>query len=103
MSGNASSASSRLICVLKRVIADSIFQCVGDRNSDGCANTFSRFSSPAHSTRPSSIDTPSDMRSDEHTSELQSLMRTSYAAFCLTKKNDKATTQPDTEKHKSID
>src|SRR3546814_8634869 len=27
------------------------------------------------------------MRSEEHTSELQSLMRTSYAAFCLKKKN----------------
>src|SRR3546814_6303085 len=26
-------------------------------------------------------------RSEEHTSELQSLMRISYAAFCLTKKN----------------
>src|SRR3546814_8332105 len=26
------------------------------------------------------------MRSEEHTSELQSLMRTSYAVFCLTKK-----------------
>src|SRR3546814_6148429 len=26
------------------------------------------------------------MRSEEHTSELQSLMRTSYAAFCLKKK-----------------
>src|SRR3546814_10166885 len=26
-------------------------------------------------------------RSDEHTSELQSLMRISYAVFCLTKKN----------------
>src|SRR3546814_9640559 len=28
-------------------------------------------------------------RSDEHTSELQSLMRTSYAVFCLNKKKDK--------------
>src|SRR3546814_7466169 len=28
-------------------------------------------------------------RSEEHTSELQSLMRISYAVFCLTKKNDK--------------
>src|SRR3546814_4033664 len=28
-----------------------------------------------------------DMRSEEHTSELQSLMRTSYAVFCLKKKN----------------
>src|SRR3546814_3901771 len=26
-------------------------------------------------------------RSEEHTSELQSLMRTTYAVFCLTKKN----------------
>src|SRR3546814_3473091 len=28
------------------------------------------------------------IRSEEHTSELQSLMRRSYAVFCLTKKND---------------
>src|SRR3546814_6526191 len=28
-----------------------------------------------------------DLRSEEHTSELQSLMRISYAVFCLTKKN----------------
>src|SRR3546814_5319106 len=27
-------------------------------------------------------------RSEEHTSELQSLMRISYAVFCLNKKND---------------
>src|SRR3546814_5155530 len=30
-------------------------------------------------------------RSDEHTSELQSLMRISYAVFCLTKKNNNNT------------
>src|SRR3546814_6570175 len=29
-------------------------------------------------------------RSEEHTSELQSLMRTSYAVFCLKKKNTRA-------------
>src|SRR3546814_3088322 len=29
-----------------------------------------------------------DGRSEEHTSELQSLMRISYAVFCLKKKND---------------
>src|SRR3546814_4318478 len=29
----------------------------------------------------------SRLRSEEHTSELQSLMRISYAVFCLTKKN----------------
>src|SRR3546814_8133177 len=28
-----------------------------------------------------------EMRSEEHTSELQSLMRISYAVFCLKKKN----------------
>src|SRR3546814_7963740 len=31
-------------------------------------------------------------RSEEHTSELQSLMRISYAVFCLKKKNNKITT-----------
>src|SRR3546814_6427393 len=30
-----------------------------------------------------------DLRSEEHTSELQSLMRISYAVFCLKKKNTK--------------
>src|SRR3546814_1108641 len=32
-------------------------------------------------------------RSEEHTSELQSLMRISYAVFCLKKKKRKATTR----------
>src|SRR3546814_7327662 len=36
--------------------------------------------SPFHMNAP-------DMRSEEHTSELQSLMRISYAVFCLKKKN----------------
>src|SRR3546814_10516120 len=31
------------------------------------------------------------MRSEEHTSELQSLMRISYAVFCLKKKNNHST------------
>src|SRR3546814_7954422 len=35
------------------------------------------------------------LRSEEHTSELQSLMRTSYAVFCLTKNNKKANTNND--------
>src|SRR3546814_3215797 len=39
-------------------------------------------------TMPSPIDTPmlGEFRSEEHTSELQSLMRISYAVFCLKKK-----------------
>src|SRR3546814_6751620 len=32
-------------------------------------------------------DTAASARSEEHTSELKSLMRTSYAFFCLNKKN----------------
>src|SRR3546814_1035191 len=38
-------------------------------------------------------------RSEEHTSELQSLMRISYAVFCLKKKknNNQATTQNNTD------
>src|SRR3546814_9729509 len=39
-------------------------------------------------------------RSEEHTSELQSLMRISYAVFCLTKKK-KTTTSITHEKHKT--
>src|SRR3546814_6453314 len=35
---------------------------------------------------------PSQGRSEEHTSELQSLMRISYAVFCLKKKNRKTNT-----------
>src|SRR3546814_5455698 len=36
---------------------------------------------------PTRVDNPeSDGRSEEHTSELQSLMRISYAVFCLKKK-----------------
>src|SRR3546814_4143024 len=34
------------------------------------------------------------VRSEEHTSELQSLMRISYAVFCLKKKNTKHTDTP---------
>src|SRR3546814_1217686 len=34
-----------------------------------------------------------DMRSEEHTSELQSLMRITYAVFCLKKKNKLATSK----------
>src|SRR3546814_1218868 len=43
------------------------------------------------------------LRSEEHTSELQSLMRISYAVFCLKKKNQvKQTQQRQHHKHTSI-
>src|SRR3546814_5416145 len=39
---------------------------------------------PCH--RPGDVDAGGRSRSEEHTSELQSLMRISYAVFCLKKK-----------------
>src|SRR3546814_10106482 len=38
--------------------------------------------------KPAAILVMSPARSEEHTSELQSLMRISYAVFCLKKKNN---------------
>src|SRR3546814_5377317 len=40
-------------------------------------------------------------RSEEHTSELQPLMRISYAVFCLTKKKQKYTTKTMTNQAKT--
>src|SRR3546814_1539909 len=40
---------------------------------------------------------PFDWRSEEHTSELQSLMRISYAVFCLKKKTHKRNTNQHTQ------
>src|SRR3546814_1294068 len=41
------------------------------------------------------------MRSEEHTSELQSLMRISYAVFCLNKKTSNITSEAHTNKYQS--
>src|SRR3546814_10834454 len=48
-----------------------------------------RFSNLARSASPRRA--PGLTRSEEHTSELQSLMRISYAVFCLKKKREKKT------------
>src|SRR3546814_15112511 len=46
---------------------------------------------------------PQNIRSEEHTSELQSLMRISYAVFCLKKKNNSYNTSTTyNEKNKDI-
>src|SRR3546814_6012646 len=42
-------------------------------------------------------------RSEEHTSELQSLMRISYAVFCLKKKKNTDNEQADTEDNKTTE
>src|SRR3546814_4786030 len=62
-----------------------------------CISSLSRrgygSSCPASSARSASttavLPTLLEPRSEEHTSELQSLMRISYAVFCLKKKNKK--------------
>src|SRR3546814_6236774 len=59
----------------------------------GVANKWLTVSIPdwygaSHSFTPAVIGTPAPVRSEEHTSELQSLMRISYAVFCLKKKNN---------------
>src|SRR3546814_6079407 len=41
----------------------------------------------SHHRRTGMVEPGSASRSEEHTSELQSLMRISYAVFCLKKKN----------------
>src|SRR3546814_3055928 len=57
-----------------------------------------RTTSPAIAPSPESLGMnrndfePIWIRSEEHTSELQSLMRISYAVFCLKKKKNKDTT-----------
>src|SRR3546814_10659270 len=47
---------------------------------------------PARVTGAHQVD-EAPVRSEEHTSELQSLMRISYAVFCLQKKNIQTSTQ----------
>src|SRR3546814_10332969 len=48
------------------------------------ATRYRHFASPLSIAWPTSAPAPAP-RSEEHTSELQSLMRTSYAVFCLQK------------------
>src|SRR3546814_5112309 len=45
---------------------------------------------------------PDLARSEEHTSELQSLMRISYAVFCLKKKKNTQTTTNNTERKHQV-
>src|SRR3546814_2259867 len=47
-----------------------------------------RFRHDSRVAPPSSALTPAGWRSEEHTSELQSLMRISYAVFCLKNKTN---------------
>src|SRR3546814_2006038 len=52
--------------------------------STSCATSWSM------AAQPGTMASTGPRRSEEHTSELQSLMRNSYAVFCLKKKKNKA-------------
>src|SRR3546814_10182353 len=75
-----------------------LIRCASASLASPCAEIPAPIASPASraaASRASSCDaapsTPSrNSRSEEHTSELQSLMRISYAAFCLQKKTHTA-------------
>src|SRR3546814_6310170 len=56
---------------------------IGEHRSGRDFARFQRTARPSHSEQ--------EHRSEEHTSELQSLMRISYAVFCLKKKKNKKT------------
>src|SRR3546814_6793657 len=68
--------------------------CVPKATSDTCDAPYLRYSAPSANPigvsparkLPSSPERLPLTRSEEHTSELQSLMRISYAVFCLKKK-----------------
>src|SRR3546814_2389582 len=63
------------------------------RRMKGCFREFKRRDdSRSHTPHPAAL--RASTRSEEHTSELQSLMRTSYAVFCLKKKKIKHTIIP---------
>src|SRR3546814_8484963 len=63
---------------------------VANRAAD--AAIFGQTSGAVHTERGSDVDeAPAVVKSEEHTSELQSLMRISYAVFCLKKKKRQIT------------
>src|SRR3546814_7252772 len=69
------------------------------RPSSSAANSPSAPSRAATVGSRSVASRPALDRSEEHTSELQSLMRISYAVFCLKKKKTKKTTYKATQIH----
>src|SRR3546814_3647740 len=78
-----------------RCQGSSEFPAIPDIATDACPQCGQRQDIPHHShvkefARRSVAEVSADFtiaRSEEHTSELQSLMRISYAVFCLKKKN----------------
>src|SRR3546814_3369846 len=70
-------------CLANRRIGSAAARRIRKGATTWTSSIFWNWSSPIFWTTPSSV------RSEEHTSELQSLMRISYAVFCLKKKKNK--------------
>src|SRR3546814_8019719 len=70
-----------------------------ERRADGTPRRFIEVVQPAIGLDqpPRAVDPAPHRRSEEHTSELQSLMRISYAVFCLTKKKQPPNKTHDTQ------
>src|SRR3546814_2555532 len=85
----AAAAIAWLIWVSKVVTCDTTSR-TAISDADGKARGMLRDSAVSASGPTATV-----ARSEEHTSELQSLMRISYAVFCLKKKKIKSITQQD--------
>src|SRR3546814_15119570 len=67
---------------------------IGCRRRSRSRGSFRACEAGSRSASAPSCSRPPACRSEEHTSELQSLMRISYAVFCLKKKNNQLKKQP---------
>src|SRR3546814_3066069 len=91
----ANGAAGRSGCTRFHAASSSVIRCSHSSSND-CGRALSAGNEPT---------TPALHRSEEHTSELQSLMRISYAVFCLRKKTNKtnhAASQKNTQDTQNI-
>src|SRR3546814_2900606 len=67
-------------------LRSSVWGIVDVNENEGCDHRVGKHRHRPHDKGYATLQCPRDGRSEEHTSELQSLMRRSYAVFCLKKK-----------------
>src|SRR3546814_8094772 len=85
--GGVNVASWRWLKELERVCRSHDMLLIVDDIQVGCGRTGNFFSFEAAGIRPDIITLSKSLRSEEQPSELPSLMRSSYAVFCLKNKN----------------
>src|SRR3546814_10239327 len=98
---SSSSSSHSLRAILNSAVRDALVASVTcsvppERFHISHESMVPNASSPRSARARASGTLSSSHRSEEHTSELQSLMRISYAVFCLKKKNKNKTKQHNT-------